>query len=110
MLPIFADADATWDNVSLGMRLGERPRVLVTTTPGNHDLLTRIKAEPGVAIRRGRTRDNLHLPPAFLAAVEAAYGGSRLGRQELEGEELGEAAGALWTRDLLEQCRAGPRA
>ncbi len=103
------DAEATWDNLMLGMRLGDRPRVLVTTTPGKGKLLKRIKAEPGIVLRRGRTRDNLHLPPAFLAAVEAAYRGSRLGRQELDGEELEEADGALWTRDLLEQCRSGPR-
>ena len=103
------DAEASWDNLMLGMRLGDRPRVLITTTPGNGKLLKRIKGEPGVVLRRGRTRDNLHLPPAFLEAVEAAYRGSRLGRQELDGEELEEAEGALWTRDLIEQCRAKPQ-
>jgi phage terminase large subunit-like protein len=99
------DADRTWDNLMLGLRLGERPRVVVTTTPGNGALLKRIQAGPGVRQTAGRTFDNIHLPRSFLDAMEAAYGSSRLGRQELGGELLGEADGALWTRDLLERRR-----
>lgn len=102
------DADAVWDNLMLGLRLGERPRVLVTTTPGNPGLLERIRALPGIAERSGRTIDNVHLPESFLSAIQAMYGGTRLGRQELEGVVLGEAEGALWTRALLERCRSGP--
>jgi phage terminase large subunit-like protein len=53
----------------------------------------------------GRTFDNPHLPAAFIAAIHARYGGSRLARQELNGEYLAEADGALWTRDLIEARR-----
>ncbi len=102
------DPDRTWDNLMIGLRLGSRPQVLVTTTPGNADLLKRIQAAEGTEIRGGRTRDNMHLPLAFLQSVEAAYGGTRLGRQELDGVMLGEAEGALWTRDLLEARRLAP--
>ncbi|WP_294172409.1 terminase family protein [uncultured Sphingomonas sp.] len=102
------DADNSWDNLMMGMRLGPQPRVLVTTTPGNTGLLKRIKALPGVAVRGGRTRENVDLPPAFIQAIEAAYAGTRLGRQELDGELLEEADGALWTRDLLEARRLMP--
>ena len=56
---------------------------------------------------RGRTADNRHLPPDFVAAVTARYGGTRLGRQELDGELIEEVEGALWTRALIERCRAG---
>ena len=101
----WSDADNAWDNLMMGMRLGTRPRVLVTTTPGNGRLLKRIMEGKDVKLRRGRTADNLHLPPAFIEAMEAAYRGSRLGRQELDGELLDEAEGALWTRDLLDRCR-----
>ena len=102
------DADNSWDNLMIGMRLGPQPRVLVTTTLGNTGLLKRIKALPGVAVRGGRTRENVDLPPAFIQAIEAAYAGTRLGRQELDGELLEEADGALWTRDLLEARRLMP--
>jgi phage terminase large subunit-like protein len=102
------DPDNSWDNLMMGMRLGARPRVLVTTTPGNTGLLKRIKTLPGVEVRGGRTRENVDLPPAFLEAIEAVYAGTRLGRQELDGELLEEADGALGTRDLLESRRLMP--
>lgn len=102
------DADNAWDNLMMGMRLGERPQVLITTTPGNIGLLKRIRAGEGVVVRSGRTADNRDLPAAYLQAMEAAYGGTRLGRQELHGELLDEADGALWTRDLLETRRTAP--
>lgn len=60
-----------------------------------------------VVITRGRTRNNrLHLPGHFLAGVEAEYAGTRLGRQELDGELIEDIEGALWTRAMLEACRA----
>ena len=98
-------ADATWDNLMLGLRLGGRPRVLVTTTPRSIPLLRRLKVQDGVVICKGATRDNRNLPPDFAATVEALYGGTRWGRQELEGELIEDIAGALWTRDLIEKCR-----
>jgi phage terminase large subunit-like protein len=103
-------ASESWDNLELGMRLGERPRIVVTTTPGQRDLVTRIRSLDAVATSGGRTIENPHLPPAFVAAMESAYGGSRLGRQELDGIMLGEAEGALWTRDMIEQARVAPLA
>ena len=47
----------------------------------------------------------MHLPPEYLASVRAAYAGTRWGRQELDGELIEDAAGALWTRDLIERQR-----
>jgi phage terminase large subunit-like protein len=99
------NGDAAWDNLMLGLRLGEHPRVLVTTTPRPIPLLRKVMAMPGVEETRGRTRDNPHLPRDFLAAMEGIYGGTRFGRQELDGEMIEELAGALWTRDGLEACR-----
>jgi phage terminase large subunit-like protein len=94
----------TWDNLQLGLRLGPRPRALVTTTPRPGPVLRRIMAESGCIATRGATRDNPHLPPAYLGAVERLYAGTRLGRQEMEGELLAEG-GALWTPETLEACR-----
>lgn len=96
---------AAWDNLMLGMRLGERPRVLVTTTPRTNEVMRRVKAAPGLEETFGRTRDNQHLPASFVEAMLASYDGTRLGRQELDGEMLEDAEGALWTRALVEACR-----
>jgi phage terminase large subunit-like protein len=101
----WARPDATWDNLQLGLRLGTSPRTVVTTTPGRARLLRRLLRAGSTARTAGRTIENFYLPAAFVAAVTAAYGGTRLGRQELDGELLGEAEGALWTRDLIESCR-----
>lgn len=97
--------EAAWDNLMLGMRLGERPRTLVTTTPRTNAVMRRIKAAPGIAETFGRTRDNLHLPGNFVEAMLLSYGGTRLGRQELDGDMLEDIEGALWTRRLVERCR-----
>ncbi len=97
--------DAAWDNLMMTMREGERPRVLVTTTPKAGALLSRLLALDDVEVTEGRTLDNPHLPGNFLAAMVATYDGTRLGRQELDGELLEDAEGALWTRALVEACR-----
>lgn len=97
--------EAAWDNVMMGLRLGERPRVVVTTTPRGNAVMRRIKAAPGIAETFGRTRDNPHLPDNFVVAMLESYGGTRLGRQELDGEMLEDVEGAMWTRALVERCR-----
>jgi phage terminase large subunit-like protein len=103
-------AVAAWDNLQLGMRLGEHPRLLATSTPRPVALVTRLIGEAksgAVVIARGRTKDNAGaLPTPFYQAMLDQYDGSPLGRQELDGEMLDEAEGALWTRALLDRCRA----
>ena len=98
-------ADETWDNLQMTMRAGARPRTLVTTTPRPIAILKRIEAEPGTVVTTGRTDENTHLPPEFVAAMVETYGGTRLGRQELDGEILGDVEGALWKRTLIEEAR-----
>ena len=99
-------AESAWDNLLLGLRLGERPQVVATTTPRAVPLLKRLLDHPGIAVTRGRTFDNkANLPPRFIAAVRREYGRSALGRQELDGELITDIEGALWTRALLEACR-----
>ena len=97
--------EAAWDNLMMGMRLGDRPRVLVTTTPRGTRLMQKVRALPGLVETQGRTRDNPHLPASFVSAMTAEYGGTRAGRQELDGEVIDDFEGALWSRDLIEGCR-----
>ena len=101
-----ARAQSAWDNLLLGLRLGERAQAVATTTPRAVPLLKRLLDHPQVAVTRGRTFDNkANLPPRFIAAVRREYGRSALGRQELDGELITDIEGALWTRALLEACR-----
>ena len=99
------NGNATWDNLMMGLRLGTLPRIVVTTTPRPVALLRRILALPGVVRSQGRTRDNVHLPASFVEAMTASYAGTRLGRQELDGELIEDVVGALWTRALVESRR-----
>ncbi|WP_375390804.1 DNA-packaging protein [uncultured Sphingomonas sp.] len=97
--------EAAWSNLLMGLRLGASPQVVVTTTPAPVPLMRQVMALPDCVETRGRTRDNGHLPDAFVQAIENQYGGTRLGRQELEGELIEDHEGALWTRALIEGCR-----
>lgn len=99
------DYPESWDQLNFTLRLGLRPRVLVTTTPRPVQMVRDLLARADVCVQRGRTMDNAaNLAPAALAHLEATYGGTRLGRQELEGELLEDVEGALWTRSQLEGC------
>ncbi|HEY8382754.1 MAG TPA: terminase family protein [Microvirga sp.] len=96
----------TWDMLQFGLRLGTHPRQLVTTTPRPIPLLKRLMADPNVAVSRARTAQNAeNLAASFLSAVEARYAGTRLGRQELDGEMVEDRADALWSRAVLEDGR-----
>ena len=102
----WAYPEATWDNLMLGLRLGDGARAIVTTTPRPIPLMKRLLAAPDTIVSRGRTHDNLNLPDDFVAGVTGLYAGTRLGRQELDGELIEDVEGALWTRALIEDCRA----
>lgn len=96
----------TWDMLQLGLRLGDRPRQVVTTTPRPLPLIKRLLDDPRVAVSRAATRANrFNLAQSFLDGVTLAYGGTRLGRQELEGEIVEESLDALWSRALIEESR-----
>nr|WP_244610486.1 terminase family protein [Microvirga pakistanensis] len=99
--------EETWDMLQFGLRLGAHPRQMVTTTPRPIPLLKRFLADPAVVVSRARTADNAaHLAPAFLEAVVGRYAGTRLGRQELDGDIIEDRPDALWTREMIEAGRA----
>jgi phage terminase large subunit-like protein len=99
-------ADAAWDMLQFCLRLGDRPRQAVTTTPRPIPLLKRLIADPRTAISRARTEANAaNLAPGFLGSVVARYRGTRLGRQELDGELIEDRPDALWRRDAIDAAR-----
>ncbi|WP_404406643.1 DNA-packaging protein [Pelagibacterium halotolerans] len=92
-------AEAAWDMLQFGLRLGPHPRQLVTTTPKSTRLIKRLIADPGTVSARMKTDANKdNLAPHFLAAIVDRYRQTALGRQELEGEIIEEIEGALWSR------------
>ncbi len=99
------EAETAWTNWQLGLRAGQRPRALVTTTPRPMALLEKLKADAWTVTTGGRTSDNVNLPRSFIDVMMATYGGTRVGRQELDGELLADVEGSLWPRELIERCR-----
>lgn len=101
-------ARETWDMLQFGMRLGHDPRLVVTTTPRPIELVKAIVAgqEGKVVVTRGKTSDNAaNLAATFLERITARYAGTRLGRQELDAEILGDLPGALWSLASLDAYR-----
>lgn len=95
-----------WDMLMFGLRLGTDPRVCATTTPKVVALMKAIQADPHVIITRGRTLDNAaNLATPFIDALLRKYQGTRLGRQELDGEDLEDSPGALWLRATIDTLR-----
>src|SRR5690349_4133505 len=98
--------DETFDMLQFGLRLGARPRQLITTTPRPIPLIKRLLADPRTAVTRAATQANAaHLSPAFLDEILARYAGTQLGRQEIDGEIIETRNDALWTRELIEASR-----
>lgn len=92
----------TWDMAMFGLRLGDHPQALVTTTPKPSTLLRKLLADPKSVVSRGSTFDNAaNLAPSFLEEIREKYDGTRLGRQELYAEMLLDVPGALWTEEMF---------
>lgn len=102
-------AQEAWDNLQFGLRLGDHPRQIVTTTPRPMRLLKDIILRSDTFITKGSTMENLaNLAPPFRKAVIDKYEGTRIGRQELNAELLDDTPGALWSRPMLEDHRIRP--
>jgi len=96
----------TWDQLQFGLRLGENPRVVVTTTPRPTTLIRELITRATTYVTRGSTFDNAaNLSSIALAELQARYNETRLGRQELYGEILEDVEGALWTKGLIDRNR-----
>lgn len=93
-------------NFIMGLRLGEKPRFIVTTTPRPTKLIKDLVNDTSTTITKGSTYDNrANLSPTFLEEVERRYKDTRLGRQEIEGEVLDDIEGALWQYETIENTR-----
>ena len=99
-------AAATWDMLQFGLRLGDAPRICVTTTPRRQALLRKLLDRPSTVVTHAPTSANrANLADSFLAEMAAEYAGTALGRQELEGVMLDDVDGALWQMGALAACQ-----
>lgn len=103
-------ADDAFANLDMGLRLGSHPQFVGTMTPRItklvRDLVKRAGDGHDVVLTRGKTSDNkANLPDAFIRSIESRYAGTRLGRQELDGELLEDIEGALWSLSQIDDCR-----
>lgn len=105
--------EEVWDEgLMMGLRIGDRPQVMVTTTPRPIEILKRmVRADHKQAIKptvivKGSTFDNaVNLSREFIQTMRDRYQGTRLGRQELEAELLDDVEGALWTHAVIDAAR-----
>jgi len=96
----------TWDMLQFGLRLGDDPRQVVTTTPRPIPLVKALLADPRTAVTRVATSANAgNFAPSFLERIVGRYRGTRLGRQELDAELLEDRPDSLWPRALIERAR-----
>ena len=95
-----------WTQAMLGLRLGEKPQAVVTTTPKPTKLMLELIGNPRNIITNGTTYENrANLAAGFFDYVISKYEGTRLGRQELNAELLTDNPGALWKRDQIDSNR-----
>ena len=96
----------TWDNLTFALRLGRRPRSVVTTTPKSIELVHSLPNRPGVQVTRGSTYENQdNLPPAYFNQLIEQYDGTRIGQQEIYAETIDEDEDAIWKREWIEKAR-----
>ncbi|MDG4649796.1 terminase family protein [Roseibacterium sp. SDUM158017] len=97
---------AAWDMLQFGLRLGRRPRAVVTTTPRNAAVLRDLLGRDSTVKTHACTEANrAFLAASFIEEIRARYGNTRLGRQEIDGEMLGDVEDALWTRAAIDAAR-----
>ncbi len=105
-LAAWAYVDEVWDMLMMTMRLGERPRVVISTTPRPLPIIRRLMKDPGARVTTGSTYDNsANLSAAFIEAIKSRYDGTRLGQQEIYARVLDDVEGALWSHGLIDQHR-----
>jgi len=104
-LAAWPELEAGWDQMQLGLRIGDHPHWVGSSTPKNRPKFREIVTDPHHHITRAHTNDNPHLDPSYRDRLDRLYGGTSKGRQEIAGELLDEVEGAAWRRAWIEDHR-----
>lgn len=99
-----------WDNLEFTMReqsdARNEPEILVTTTPRPMQFLKELVADPDTITIVGRTDENRSsLARRFVDRLNRKYAGSRIGRQERDGELLTDNESALFHATIIDATR-----
>lgn len=98
-----------WDQLQFGLRLGNHPQCVITTTPRPTPIIKSLCEDARTVVTSGSTYENKsNLAPSFLTSIERKYEGTRLGRQEIYAEVLNDLEGALWNYDIIGYVKALP--
>ena len=101
--------EEAWDQMEFGLRLGQHPHVVASTTPKNRRKIRQLVEDPKVIVTRGTTLDNPHLHHTARERLLERYEGTTIGRQELYGELLQDVTNALWSRETIDRNRVTPK-
>lgn len=100
------EGGTAWDNLLMGLRVGDNPQCACTTTPRSIPWLTTLLSRPSTVTTRGSSYENRdNLSPKWFEEVIKPYEGTRLGRQEIDAELIGDVEGSMWKRNILERQR-----
>ena len=95
-----------YDQLMFGLRLGEEPKCVITTTPKPTPLIKQLIDRKDTFVTTGNTFENeANLAPSALKMLKERYEGTALGRQEPYAEILEDLDGALWNNRLIEEAR-----
>ena len=98
-----------WDQAKFGLRLGDNPQAIITTTPRPTRMMRELIADKKTHTTKGSTYDNrANLADNFFDSIIGKYEGTRLGRQELNAEMLNDMPGALWSPGVIDKNRVPP--
>jgi len=102
----FSDPEESWTQLILGLRVSDNPKVLVTTTPKPIPIIKRLYEDQAIFKITGSTFDNVdNLSANFISELKKKYEGTRLGRQEINGEILWESEDAVFSQDDIDKYR-----
>jgi phage terminase large subunit-like protein len=93
--------DEAWEQIAFGLRLGPHPHAVIGTTPKRRALVKSLASDPDTKVTKGRTAEAYGLPEDRKAKLYARYGGTTMGRQELDAELIEDVDGALWNRNII---------
>lgn len=99
-----------WDNLQIATRLGQNPQIFAATTPRRIAAIKKLYKEANEGNRvhlvtGASTYDNPYLSSTYMETMTGLYGGTRLARQELRGELIGDVEGAMWSLAQIDDLR-----